>query len=126
MNKEFKQNILKAIKNNTVRVTYLDDTHYTFTLFGKKDKVLMTVDCYDDTIPRINIDINGEHVAHINHFAKTDEQLKDNYDVTMIANRMFLKNAQQSGRTVILTTMDRKQFLLSRFLQKNSIKRKQK
>ena len=124
MNKEFKQNILKAIKNNNVRVTYLDDTHYTYTLFGKKDKALMTVDCYDGILPRISIYINGEPVGHINHFAKTDEEIKNNYDITMIANKMFMRNAEQNGLMVTLTTMDRKQFLLSRFLQKNSIKRK--
>lgn len=122
MNKEFKQNILHAIKHNTVRVTCLEDNHYTYTLFGKRNKVLMTVDCYDGVLPRISININGQHVANINHFAQTEEQLKDNYDITTIANRMFLKNAKQNG--LIETTMDKKQFLLSKFLKENSIRRK--
>ena len=122
MNKEFKQNILESIKNNTVRVTCLDETHYTYTLFGKNDKVLMTVDCYDGTLPRIDIAINGEHVGHINHFAKTEKQIQNNYDITVIAERMFMKNAEQHG--LIRTTMNKKQFLLSEFLKANSIKRK--
>ena len=122
MNKEFKQNILRAIKNNIVRVTYLDDSHYTYKLFGKNNKVLMVVDCYDGFLPRIDIEINGKHVAHINHFARTESQIKDNFDVTMIANRMFLKNAEQNG--LVLTTMDKQQLLLSNFLKENSLKRR--
>ena len=122
MNKEFKRNILNAINNNTVRVTYLDDTHYTYTLYGKNNHELMVVDCYDGILPRINIEINGEQVGHINHFARTTRQIRNNYDIAMIANKMFLKNAEQNG--LIQTTMNKKQFLLSQFLQTNSIKRR--
>ena len=82
----------------------------------------MVVDCYDGKLPRISIYVNGEEVAHINHFARTERQIQDNYDVSMIANRMFLKNAEQHG--LIRTTMNKKQFLLSQFLKANSIKRK--
>ena len=81
MNKEFKQNILRAIKNNIVRVTYLSDSHYTYKLFGKNNKVLMVVDCYDGLLPRISIEINGKHAGHINHFAQTKSQMKDNFDI---------------------------------------------
>lgn len=122
MNKEFKRNILNAINNNTVRVTYMDDTHYTYTLYGKNNHELMVVDCYDGILPRISIEINGEQVGHINHFAKTTRQIRNNYDIAMIANKMFLKNAEQNG--LIQTTMNKKQFLLSQFLQTNSIKRR--
>lgn len=122
MNKEFKRNILNAIKNNTVRVTCLEGNHYTYTLFGENDKELITVDCYDGILPRINIEINGESVGHINHFARTEKQFKNNDDITIIANRMFIKNAEQYG--LIRTTMNKKQFLLSQFLKENSKKRK--
>lgn len=122
MNKEFKRNLLRAIQDNTVRVTYLSGSHYTYTLYGKNNKELMVVDCYDGNLPRISIYINGESVAHINHFARTEKQFKDNYDVSIIANRMFLKNAEQHG--LIRTTMNKQQFLLSQFLKNNSIKRK--
>lgn len=121
MNKEFKQNILRAIKNNTVTITYLSGTHYTYELVGKNNVSLMVVDCYDGYLPRIDIYIDNKPVAHINHFAKTTKQLKNNYDVTVIANRMFLKNAEQHG--LVRTTMNKQQFLLSRFLEKNSLKR---
>ena len=122
MNTEFKRNILNAIKNNTVRITYLDGSHYTYTLYGKGNIVLMVVDCYDGSFPRISIDINGQHVGHINHLARTEKQFQNNYDISMIANRMFFKNAEQHG--LVRTTMNKKQFLLSQFLTKNSIKRK--
>ena len=122
MNKEFKQNILRAIKNNIVHVTHFSDTHYTYTLFGKNNKKLMSVDCYDGKFPRIEIFVNGESVAHISHFARTKQQCQNNYDVTSIADRMFLKHAEQHG--LIRTTMNKKQFLLSQFLQKNSLKGK--
>lgn len=122
MNAEFKRNILNAIKNNTVRVTYLDGSHYTYTLYGKNNTVLMVVDCYDGYFPRISIDINGQHVGHINHLARTEKQFQNNYDISMIADRMFMKNAEQHG--LVRTTMNKKQFLLSQFLTKNSIKRK--
>ncbi len=118
MNNEFKQNILRSIKHNTVRVTCLEDNHYTYALFGKNDKILMVVDCYEGILPRINIEINNEHVTGLNHFAETEEQIKNNFDVTMIANRMFLKNAKQHG--LIETTMNKKQLLLSKFLKENS------
>ncbi len=121
MNKEFKQNILRAIQNNTVRVTFLSDNHYTYTLYGKNDKELMIVDCYDGTLPRISIYINGEHIGHINHFARTQRQFKNNYDISAIANKMFLKNAEQYG--LIATTMTKQQLLLSKFLNEHSIKK---
>ena len=113
MNKEFKRNILNAIKNNTVRVTHLDGLHYTYTLYGKDNKKLMIVDCYDGTLPRISIEINKQRVGHINHLARTDKQFANNYDVAMIANRMFMKNAEQHG--LIRTTMNKKQFLFFLF-----------
>ena len=122
MNKEFKRNILRAIKNNTVRITYLDGSHYTYTLYGKNDKELMVIDCYDGIMPRISIYINGEHVGSINHFARTEKQFANNYDISVIAKRMFLKNAEQHG--LVRTTMNKKQFLLSQFLKSNSQKRK--
>ncbi len=122
MNKEFKRNLLNAIKNNIVRVTYLSGSHYTYTLFGKNNKELMVIDCHDGNLPRISIYVNGENVAHINHFARTKKQFQDNYDVSMIANRMFLKNAEQHG--LVRTTMNKQQFLLSLFLKNNTTKRK--
>lgn len=122
MNKEFKQNILDAIQNNTVRITYLSSSHYTYKLIGKEGKILIVVDCYDGNLPRISIDINDEHVGHINHFAKSERQFKNNYDISVIANRMFLKNAEQNG--LVRTTMNKKQYLLSQFLKKNSKPRK--
>ena len=122
MNKEFKRNILKAIENNTVRISYLSGTHYTYELIGKKGKVLMVVDCYDGILPRISIYINNESVGHINHFARTEKQFQDNYDISKIAQRMFMKNAEQHG--LVRTSMNKKQFLLSQFLKSNSIKRK--
>ena len=122
MNKEFKRNILQAIENNTVRISYLSGSHYTYELIGKKGKTLMVVDCYDGDLPRIHIYINGKSVGHINHFARTEKQFKDNYDVSAIAQRMFLKNAEQHG--LVRTSMNKQQFLLSQFLKRNSTKRK--
>ncbi len=122
MNKEFKRNILRAIKNNTVEATEYSDTHYEYKLFGHKHRLLMSVECFDGDLPRFTIKINGEYVASINHFARTAEQFENNYDVAIIANRMFDKFAQQHG--LIQTTMNKKQFLLSQFLQTNSIKRR--
>nr|MBQ0091385.1 hypothetical protein [Candidatus Enterousia merdequi] len=119
MNKEFKRNILNAIKNNSVHLRYLDESSYTYELLGKNDKVLMTVNCYDGIIPRISIEINGQNIGNLNHFARTEKQHKNNYDISMIANKMFLRYAEQRG--YIQTSMNKKQFLLSQFLKKNSL-----
>lgn len=121
MNKEFKQNILHKIKTNRVEPTVYSDTHYEYNLFDRNNRLLMTVECFDGDFPRISISINGEHVAHINHFAQTEEQFKDNYDVAIIANRMFDKYAQQNG--LVFTTMNEKEFRLSNFLKEFSQKR---
>lgn len=81
----------------------------------------MTVECFDGDFPRISITIKGEHVAHINHFAQTEEQFEENYDVAIIANRMFDRYAEQNG--LVKTTMNPKEFRLSNFLTEFSQKR---
>ena len=122
MNKEFKRHILNAIKNNTVEATEYSDSHYEYKLFGRKHRLLMSVECFDGELPRFIIKINGEHVAHINHFARTEQQFENNYDVATIANRMFDKFAKQNG--LVKTTMNSKEFKLSNFLQEFSQKRR--
>ena len=122
MNKEFKQNILRAIKNNTVEVTEYSDTHYEYKLFGRKHRLLMSVECFDGEFPRIGIKIKGEYVTQINHLAHTAEQFENNYDVAIIANRMFDKFAKQNG--LIKTTMNEQEFHLSNFLKEFSQNRR--
>lgn len=122
MNKEFKRNILRTIKNNTVEATEYSDTHYEYKLFGRKHRLLMSVECFDGELPRFTIKIKGEHVAHINHFAQTEEQFENNYDVAIIANRMFDKFAKQNS--LIKTTMNEKELRLSNFLYEFSQKRR--
>ena len=122
MNKEFKRNVLHAIKNNTVEPTEYSDTHYEYKLFGRKHRLLMSVECFDGEFPRISIKIKGETVANLNHFARTQEQFENNYDVAIIANRMFDKYAKQNG--LIQTTMNQKEFHLSNFLKEFSQRRR--
>ena len=121
MNKEFKRNILQAIKNNTVEAIEYSDIHYEYKLFGRKHRLLMSVECFDGELPRFVIKIKGEHVAHINHFAQTEEQFRNNYDVAIIAERMFDKYAKQNG--IVKTTMNEKEFHLSNFLKEFSQRR---
>ena len=122
MNKEFKRNILQAIKNNTVEAAEYSDTHYEYKLFGRKHRLLMSVECFDGEYPRISIIIKGEPVANINHFARTEEQFQNNYDVSIIASRIFDKFAQQNG--LIKTTMNSKEYRLSKFLKEFSQRRR--
>lgn len=123
MNKEFKRNILNAIKNNYVKVhESVDDGYYVYTLYGKNNRELMQVEMFDGPFPRATITINGERVAGVNHFARTPKQIQTNYDVFHIVNKMFDKYAEQNG--LIKTSMNKKQFAWSMFLRENSIKKR--
>ena len=118
MNKEFKQNILKAIKNNTVTISVCEEKYCVYELRGKDNILLMQIDYYESNFPRSVIYINGEAVAHLNHFARTRTQIKQNYDILHIANAMFQKYAEQKG--LFATSMTKQEFLLSNFLRQHS------
>ena len=122
MNKEFKQNLLRTIKDN--RIVPIEDTdlHYAYEVRGYKNRLLLRFDFYDGTYPRVTITSMGKQIAHINHFAKTKEQFKHNYDVWHLANKVVEKYRKQNG--YIETTMNETEFKISCFLREFSIKRR--
>lgn len=122
MNKEFKQNILRTIKNNRIVPVVDTDTHYTYEVRGYKNRLLLCFDFYDGDFPRVTITSMGQQIAHINHFAKTPEQFKNNYDIWHLANKVIEQYRKQN--VYIETTMNETEFKISCFLHEFSIKRR--
>jgi hypothetical protein len=121
MNPDLKQDILYHIRHNFVKEIEFSDIHYIYKLYNKKGKCILSVEVFDTDFPRAILKIKKIYSTTINHFARTEEQFDNNYDIWQILSKLALKFSEQNG--ICHSTMNEHELKASKFLH-NSYTRK--
>ena len=74
----------------------------------------MSVEVFDTDFPRATFKIGKKYSTCINHFAKTEEQFDNNYDIWQILSKLALKFSEQNG--ICPSTMTKHELKASKFL----------